>query len=140
MTAPRQIRLPKIMNPREKKPWLPKIPIRFGTTPPPIRKAMGMVKEMAIFCIFFDPIRDSAANAGGKKQTASSGWQKMTILIHCPDRTPTSRVNTPVKKRTADSVGFRPARSDTHPINSGMGRVRILDMVIKELAWDRGIP
>ena len=64
----------------------------------------------------------------------------MIILMNCPFKTPTSRVKSPVKKSTADSVDFRPARSDTHPINSGMGRVKILDMVIKELAWALVMP
>ena len=57
------------MNPTEKKSLSPKIPIRFGPSPPPMRKAMGMVKDTMIFRVSLAPMRDKAAKAGGKKLT-----------------------------------------------------------------------
>ena len=140
IAAPKMIKPPKAMKPRWNKPWLPSRPMIFGTIPPPTRKAMGMVKEMTIFCIFLEPIRDKAAKAGGKKQTPSIDWQKTAICINRPDNRPSNKTEMPLKKRTIDNVSLRPKRSDSHPIKNGIGNVSILDMVIKELAWDWSMP
>ena len=92
----------------EKKPFSPKNPIPFGTTPPPIKKAMGIVKETAILRVSLEPICDKAAKAGGKKQTANKGWQNIITGMRLSAATPIKRVEMPVKNSTNDSVGFSP--------------------------------
>jgi hypothetical protein len=62
---------PKRINPREKDPICPMIPIPAAMTPPPRRKPTGTVRETATFFIFPDPIRASAANPAGKNEVAS---------------------------------------------------------------------
>jgi len=124
----------------EKNPFSPKRPIAFGATPPPSKKAMGIVKEITTLRVSLEPIFDKAAKAGGKKQTENKGWQNITICRNRSDARPINRVEMPVSSNTRASVGFRPKRSVSHPINNAVGNVNILDMVISVLAWDWSIP
>jgi hypothetical protein len=62
---------PKRMNPSEKDPISPMIPIPAAMTPPPRRNPTGTVRDTAMFFILPEPIRESAANPAGKKEVAS---------------------------------------------------------------------
>lgn len=71
--TPDRSNAPKRMNPREKDPNSPMSPIPAGITPPPRRMPKEEVKEMAMFLILGDPIRERAAKPAGKKQVAIIG-------------------------------------------------------------------
>ncbi len=63
---------------------------------------------------------DRAAKAGGKKQTASTGWQKITASNTRPPHIPMETTNIPLIINTVAITGLSPIRSAIHPIKSGM--------------------
>jgi hypothetical protein len=71
--TPAKSNAPKRINPSEKDPSSPMSPIPAGMAPAPRRMPREEVKEMAIFFILGDPIRERAANPAGKKQVAIIG-------------------------------------------------------------------
>jgi len=78
-TKPKRIIPPTRLSPNEKEEMSPIMPIPVGMAPPPIRKAKGMVSEIATLRELAGPMHERAANPAGKKQTASMGCKKTVI-------------------------------------------------------------
>ena len=67
------IRPPTDVIPREKEAVSPIMPMNAGTAPPPIKKAMGMDKDTAMFLVPGGLMRDRAAKLAGKMQAVKIG-------------------------------------------------------------------
>lgn len=109
--------------PRLNEKFSPIYPSAVGKMPPPIMKATGMAQEVARLRILGWTIRESAANAAGKKQTAAAGSKKSITFSHIPDNTPNNTITDPEIKRKSKIVRFSPSLSVTHPPKKDMKKV-----------------
>jgi len=112
----------------------------MGMAPAPKIKAAGIVSETAIFLALGGPIEASAANPGGKKQTAITGWRKTRITIQVSGTLLSRIVIKPVIRSTPLMVGFGPRRSLTHPAINAINTPEIRESATKVLAQLRSNP
>ena len=99
-----------------------------------------MVSETAIFRALGGPMEESAANPGGKKHAAITGWRKTRTTIHASETVPKSIVNRPVIRNTPLMVSFGPMRSLAHPAMNAINTPEIRENATNVLAQLRSIP
>ena len=117
--------------PKSKEPASPRTPIPAGMAPPPRRKAAGIVKDTEMFRTLGAPIRESAANPGEKKQTATMGCKNTMGTIQDPGTTPRSSVIKPVVRKTPPRATFEPSLSVAIPDTNTIPRLEIREMATR---------
>src|SRR6266542_6611614 len=117
-TPPMAINAPVMVNPVAKDPASTMEPMKVGIATPPIRNPHETESATARLRALGGVIMAIAANAAGKNQTASKGWNRITWLSQRSAVSPTSNVANPVKPRLTTMVCFAPSLSDAQPPRS----------------------
>ena len=130
---------PQMAIPNAKLHMSPIIPINIGTRPPPTRNAMGTMSETAMLLNFGGTMKDRAAKAAGKKQTATRGCKKTIMEIEEVGEMPKRMVMQPVIKNTIFRIRCGPKRSAAQPPANDITKPESRDSAIRLLARFRSI-
>jgi len=106
--TPMQIALPVREIPHAKELKSPTHPLRVGTAPPPTRKAIGTMRETAMFLSPAELVMDNTASPAGKKQTAATGCINIAATTHVDADKPMHIVMNPENRNTTLRTFFGP--------------------------------